>query len=315
MRHFRATTLTSLTTLMALAPASHAVQSQADETYIRTIEAWRVTMEQNLRRDNGWLTLAGRYFMKPGENAIGTAQENDVQLPPGLGPSHLGKVIVDGKMVELKLNDGITMRGKEGEFRGERVFATEGATRDWVSLGRMAFHIIERKGRFMMRLADNENPLRKDFPGRSWYGVKKEYKVNARFVPYPPGKTIPIVDILDEVHETPSPGYLEFKLQGRTLRLDTTGELHDKELFVVLKDKTAGSGTYGAGRFLAVEWPESVKRRGGRVTVDFNKVYNPPCAFSAFTTCPMPPKQNQLNVKLEAGEKFLPDRMTLTQRN
>jgi uncharacterized protein (DUF1684 family) len=301
MRHFCAVVFT---TLVAFAPASQASQAQADEHYIRAIEAWRVTMEQNLRRDNGWLTLAGRYFMKPGENAIGTAQDNDVLLPSGLGPAHLGKVIVDGKMVELKLNDGITMRGKEGEFKGERVFATEGATRDWVSLGRMAFHIIERKGKFMMRLADNENPLRKDFSGRSWYGVKKEYKVKARFVPYPPGKTIPVVDILDEVHQTPSPGYLEFKLHGQTMRLDATGELHDKELFVVLKDKTAGSSTYGAGRFLAIEWPENVKRHGGRVTIDFNKAYNPPCAFSAFTTCPMPPKQNQLATRIEAGEKF-----------
>lgn len=301
MKRFFALFVPVISTLFA---ASSIANTSADENYVQSIQAWRTGIEQSLKRDNGWLTLAARYMIKPGENTIGTTPDNDIVVPAGLGPARLGSIVVDGKMVELKLNDGIAMKAKEGEFTGARVFATEAATRDWVSLGRMAFHVIERRGRFMLRLADNENPARKDFSGRVWYQVKEEYKVAARFVPYPPGKTIPIIDVIDEVHETPTPGYIEFTLNGQRLKLDATGELDDKELFIVLKDQTAGGSTYNAGRFLAVEWPEAVRRSGGPVTIDFNKVYNPPCAFSAFTTCPLPPRQNQLKVRLEAGERY-----------
>ncbi|MBL8517752.1 MAG: DUF1684 domain-containing protein [Betaproteobacteria bacterium] len=276
----------------------------ADAAYVKSIEDWRATVEKSLKRDNGWLTLAGRYVMKPGVNTIGAASGNDILLPKGVGPDKLGQVIVDGKMIVLKLADGITMKGKEGEFKGERVLLTDSSNRDWVTLGRMAFHVIERKGTYVLRLADNESEVRKQFAGRTWYDVNRAVKVAARFVPYPPGKTITIVDIIDELHDSPSPGYLEFELNGQTMRLDTVAEPGDKELFIILKDQTAGKGTYNSGRFLYVEWPEAVRKSGGPVTIDFNKVYNPPCAFSEFTTCPLPPKQNQLKVKLEAGEKY-----------
>lgn len=283
----------------------------ADEAYVKSIQEWRARVETGLKRDNGWLTLAGRYVMKPGENTIGTAKGNDILLPPGVGPAQLGKVIIDGKMVVLKLNDGIVMKGKEGEFKGERVLTTESSNRDWVTLGRMAFHVIERKGKYVLRLADNENEVRKNFAGRVWYDVGGNYKVAGKFVPYAPGKTIQIIDIIDEVHDTPNPGYVEFTLNGQTLKLDATAEPGDKELFIILKDQTAGKGTYNAGRFLVVEWPEAVRKNGGPVTIDFNKTYNPPCAFSEFTTCPLPPAQNQLKVKLEAGEKYLPKKLAL----
>ena len=301
---FRIAALTAATALLA-APAF------ADEAYVKSVQEWRAKVEQSLKRDNGWLTLAGRYVMKPGENSIGTAKGSDILLPPGVGPASLGKVIVDGKMIVLKLNDGIVMKAKEGEFKGERVLTTESSNRDWVSLGRMAFHVIERNGKYVLRLADNENEVRKNFAGRVWYDVGDAYKVTGKFVPYAPGKTIQIIDIIDEVHDTPAPGYVEFKLNGQTLRLDATAEPDDKELFIILKDQTAGKGTYNAGRFLVVEWPEAVRKKGGPVTIDFNKTYNPPCAFSEYTTCPLPPKQNQLKVKLEAGEKYLPKKIAL----
>jgi len=289
----------SLSTLL-LAPLS----AMADTAYVKTIQDWRTTVGTNLKRDNGWLTLAGRYVMKPGVNTIGAATGSDILLPKGVGPDKLGQVIIDGKMIVLKLNDGITMKGKEGEFKGERVLLTDSSNRDWVTLGRMSFHVIERKGTYVLRLADNESEVRKQFAGRNWYDVNESYKVQAKYVPYPPGRTIQIIDIIDEVHDTASPGYLEFTLNGQTMRLDATGDPDDKELFVILKDQTAGKGTYNSGRFLVVEWPQSVRKDGGAVTIDFNKTYNPPCAFSEFTTCPLPPKQNQLKTKLEAGEKY-----------
>jgi uncharacterized protein len=301
--------LISTITLTALLAAP--VSALADAAYVKSIEDWRATIEKGLKRDNGWLTLAGRYVMKPGVNTIGAAPGNDILLPKGVGPDSLGKVIVDGKMIMLKLNDGIAMKGKEGEFKGERVLGTDSSNRDWVTLGRMAFHVIERKGTHVLRLADNESEVRKQFAGRFWYDVNPALKVQAKYVPYPPGKTIAIIDIIDELHDSPSPGYLEFELAGQTLRLDAVAEQKDKELFIILKDQTAGKGTYNSGRFLYVEWPESVRKSGGMVSIDFNKVYNPPCAFSEFTTCPLPPKQNQMKLKLEAGEKYAPKKLAM----
>lgn len=304
MKHvFSALTLSTF----LLAPLA----AQADAAYVKSIQDWRANVETGLKRDNGWLTLAGRYVMKPGVNTIGAAPGNDILLPKGVGPDKLGQVIVDGKMVVLKLVDGITMKGKEGDFKGERVMLTDSSNRDWVTLGRMAFHVIERKGTYVLRLADNESEVRKQFAGRFWYDVNESYKVQAKYVPYPPGKTITIVDIIDELHESPSPGYVEFQLNGQTLRLDAVANPTDKELFIIMKDQTAGKGTYNSGRFIYVEWPESVRKDGGMVTVDFNKAYNPPCAFSEFTTCPLPPKQNQLKLRIEAGEKYAPKKLAM----
>jgi hypothetical protein len=279
-------------------------QAAVDLPYRESVEAWRKRADESLRRDNGWLTLAGRFVLKPGRNSIGTGRENDVVFPAQLGPTHLGEVVIDGGRVILRLADGVRMRAKEGEFSGERTMIVDGEARDWVHLGRTAFHFIQRNGRTVLRLADNESPLRASFPGRIWFDVAERYKVVGRYVPYAKGRTVQIVNVLDEVSDQPSPGYVEFTLNGRKQRLDAVAEDNDKDLFIILKDRTAGKGTYGAGRFLVVEWPQSVRQTGGKVTIDFNKAYNPPCAFSDYTTCPLPPKQNILNTEIKAGEKY-----------
>jgi uncharacterized protein len=272
--------------------------------YVDDIKSWRERADQGLRRDNGWLTLAGRYVMKPGDNTIGTGKGNDIVLPAGLAPEQLGVVSVEPNRVTLKLAPGITMQKGEQSFSGERVMGTDSTQRDWVSLGRMAFHVIQRDSRFVLRLADNESEVRKQFGGRTWFDVNPKMKVTGRYVPYAAGKKIQIINVLDEASDESSPGYVEFRLNGKLWRLDAVAEAKDKELFIILKDQTAGKETYGAGRFLVVDWPESVRAKGGPVTIDFNKVYNPPCAFSAFTTCPLPPKQNQLKLRLTAGERY-----------
>ncbi len=276
-----------------------------DQAYVASITQWRGKVDASLRRDNGWLTLAGRYVMKSGENTIGSAKSNDIVLPEGVGPERLGSMIIDDKMVLLKLAGGITMKAQEGDFKDERVMVASGESRDWVTLGNMAFHVIERKGTYVLRLADNASLNRKNFPGRIWYGVNEGYRLQGKFVPFEPGKTLQIVDVIDELHDMPSPGYVEFKLNGKTMRLDAVADPGENELFIIMKDATAGKGTYNAGRFLVVEWPEAVRDQGGPVTIDFNKAYNPPCAFSEYTTCPLPPKQNRLTVRVEAGEKYL----------
>ena len=273
----------------------------ADPAYVKSVEDWRAKVEKSLRKDNGWLTLAGRYVLKQGVNTFGTGKDNDVVFPAGLGPEHMGTVTVEPGKVFVKLEPGLTME-KDGIKMTDKVMGTDSDNRDWVSIGpRASFHFIERNGRYVLRLADNDSAVRKHFGGRVWYPVDERYRVKAKFVPYKPEKMIPIVNILDEVSDEKSGGYVEFQLKGRTHRLDAFDE--DGGLFLILKDDTAGKTTYGSGRFLYVEKKPAP---GETFWLDLNRTYNPPCAFSEFTTCPLPPKQNVMKTRIDAGEKYPP---------
>jgi len=285
---------------LLLAAIAAAPALAADPAYVKSVEDWRAKAESGLKRDNGWLPLAGRYVMKPGENTFGTGEKNDIVFPKGLGPERMGTMIVEPNKVTLKLAPGVTMQ-KDGVPFTERVMGTSVDNRDWVSSGRTAFHVIARDERYILRLADNESAVRKNFQGRVWYGVDEGYKVKAKYVPYNPVRKIAIVNVLDEVSDEPAPGYVEFKLKGKTYRLDAVGD--DDGLFFILKDDTAGKTTYGSGRFLYVDKKPAA---GETFDLDLNRTYNPPCAFSEYTTCPLPPKQNILKTKIEAGEKYPP---------
>jgi hypothetical protein len=285
---------------LALSAALLASPAWADPAYVKSVEDWRARAEKSLRKDNGWLTLAGRYVMKPGVNTFGTGEKNDIVFPKGLGPDRMGTVTIEPGRVFVQLEPGLTMT-KDGVAMTDKVMSTSLETRDWVSLGRAAFHVIERDGRYILRLADNESDVRKGFGGRVWYDVDEAYRVPAKFVAYNPRRKVSIVNVLDEVSEESVPGYVEFKLKGKAYRLDALGE--DGGLFIILSDQTAGKTTYKPGRFLYVE---KTPRPGEKFMLDLNRVYNPPCAFSEFTTCPLPPRQNILKVRIDAGEKYPP---------
>ncbi|MEO7744433.1 MAG: DUF1684 domain-containing protein [Usitatibacter sp.] len=273
----------------------------ADPDHAKSVQAWRERAEQGLRRDNGWLTLAGRFPMKPGVNTFGTGEGNDIVFPKGLGPERMGTIAVEPGNVKVRLAEGLTMTTKDGQAYTEREMGTRTDDRDWVQLGRASFHVIERDGRYILRLADKESEVRRRFGGRVWYDVKDGYYVKAKYVAYDPPRKIAIVNVLDEVSDEPAPGYVQFSVNGKTHRLDAVGD--DDGLFFVFRDATAGKGTYPPGRFLYVD---KKPKPGETFMLDLNRAYNPPCAFSEFTTCPLPPKQNILKVKIEAGEKYPP---------
>ncbi len=291
-------------TQAAPAPAAKATKEIPLE-YQSAIDAFHDKMSNSLKRDNGWLTLAGRFIMKPGVNTFGTGKDNDIVFPPELastGPERLGTLTVDAekRTVTLKLADGVAMTSEGKPFSGERAMGTSADKRDWVSLGRISMHVISRDKYFALRLADNESLVRKNFAGRIWFPPNMGMVVDAKYIPYPPGRTLPIIDVIGEVSDEPCPGYVEFKLGGKTLKMDVIGE-DEGGLFFVFRDATAGHGTYPASRFLFVDGKPAPNTT---FKLDFNRAYNPPCAFSEFTTCPLPPKQNIYKVKIEAGEKY-----------
>ncbi|MFS8084668.1 MAG: DUF1684 domain-containing protein, partial [Acidobacteriota bacterium] len=280
--------------------AAVAAHAAVDAAYQADIAAWRAKVEKSLRSDNGWLTLAGRYELSAGANTIGSGSDNQIVMAPGLAPERLGTILIEDDKVTLKLAPEVEMFNARGDPIGfsERTLATDLDRRDWVYLGRLSFHVIKRdEGKYILRVSDRDSDTRKNFVGRIWYDVKPAMRVKAKFVPYH-GKKIDIVNVLGEVAQEPVAGYLEFKLNGKTRRLDALAD-PGEPLFVIFGDRSGETATYPPGRFLQV-----AVARNGRTVIDFNKAYNPPCAFSAFTTCPLPPPQNILKTSVAAGEKF-----------
>ena len=169
---------------------------------------------------------------------------------------------------------------------------------DVLVLGRLRMFVIERDGRLAIRLRDLESPMRRGFTGLRWFPVRESFRVTALWVPYDPPKLLRVPNILGYAERLPSPGRAVFALDGRELALEPVLEdPQEAQLFFIFKDGTSGKETYPAGRFLYAEMPKD-----GSVVLDFNKAYNPPCAFTAFATCPLPPEQNRLKVRIEAGE-------------
>jgi len=254
----------------------------ASDAYRAQIEQWRRHREAALTADGGWLTVTGLFWLREGANSFGPASSNDIALPPdaalkdGVFELHGGKVSLhqDGQTRELRSD----MSGKP----------------DTVTMGALTMFVIHRGDKYGIRLKDNNSRLRKEFTGLHYFPVSEEYRVTTRLVQ--DARKIPILNILGQVEDTHSPGYVEFELHGRKLRL-TPVEESPNELSFIFRDLTAGNETYGSGRFLDTELGKE-----GTVVLDFNQAYNPPCAFTPYATCPLPPKENRLAVRIEAGE-------------
>jgi uncharacterized protein (DUF1684 family) len=212
---------------------------------------------------------------------------------PSPAPAHLGNlVMVDGTVSFSDPAEGVLVNGKTPPDKPLTLDL------DVVSLGRLSFMVIQRGDKTGVRLWDDESEERRTFKGREWYVYKPEYVVNASFIAYKPAKELPILNVLGQTTMASNPGYLSFTLHGQMCRLETQAQ--GDGFFLNFTDATTGKATYGAGRFLDTGGPKD-----GKVLIDFNRAYSPPCAFTTFATCPLPPKANRLSVAVEAGEKGL----------
>ena len=272
-----------------------ALRSAADGTSEQDrIAAWRKARVAELTADDGWLTLVGLHWLHDGVNYAGSAAGTDLPLPRD-APAMLGTFTLVGGHVTFLASEGVTVTvdGKP--------FAAGDVTLDKMLLasGSLRMLVIQRGPRIGLRVRDLANPARQEFKGIEAFPIDEAARVEARFEPFNPKKQVPIVNVLGDVIDTPSPGRLIFRLGDTEYALDALiDDPAEPDLFVIFRDRTNGSTTYPAGRYLHVPLPVA-----GKTMIDFNQAYNPPCAFTAFATCPLPPKQNWLKTAVEAGEK------------
>jgi uncharacterized protein len=257
------------------------------------VEAWRSARYAALRRDVGWLTLAGFGWLEPGINRLGAAPDNEVVLPAG--PALAGTVTVEDGLVTA---DGTFLH--DGDMvHGLALASDAGGAPTMLELGPLRLCVIERGGRLAIRTWDTESPQRPAFEGIDHWPVDARWRLEARFEPTPDA-VLQVPDVLGIVEEEASPGTLAFKAGGGLHRLQALPGGEKGELWLVFADATNGVETYGGGRFLYTDPPGP----DGSVMVDFNRAYNPPCVFSPYATCPLPWPANRLMIRVAAGERL-----------
>jgi len=274
---------------------------EEDRGYAEEIAKWHAGRIERLKSPTGWLSLAGLYWLKPGENTFGTDSANAVVFPAGKGPAVMGSVFVDGSSMRVKIVPGVGVlhNGAPVDTLVLHGDQEEGVEPTVLSHGSLSWFPIERSGKLGIRLRDSDSEALRHFSGIERFPADRRWRIEGKLETHDPPRTVEITNVLGDVTQEPSPGTLVFEIDGKTHRLDPIAESGDAELFVVFSDATSGKDTYGGGRFLEVDLPDEE----GRVVIDFNKAYNPPCALSPFATCPLPPPQNHLDVAVRAGEK------------
>lgn len=261
--------------------------STATPDYTHSVEAWQKHRVDGLRKTDSWLTLVGLFWLKPGNNTIGSATSNNFVLPPGAAPPHLGTLRLEGSKITY-LAPGKT----------PQVLSYDEDNPDIIQREFVSFFVIKRGNRFAVRAKNSASPVLKNFKGVDFFTINPAFHFQAKFIP--DEKKIPILNVLGETEQQESPGLVEFLYKGekRTLRPLFEGKGEKKTLYFLFKDSTNKTSTYQAGRMLNTPLPVE-----GRVDLDFNRSYNPPCTFTPYATCPLPPKENILPFAVEAGEK------------
>jgi uncharacterized protein (DUF1684 family) len=260
---------------------------------------FRTQREASLTKPDGWLAVAGLFWLHEGAMTLGSDPQSDVVLP-ATAPRRAGVLRMQSGVVTFEptlINEagaGVLIDGKPAVKMALKP-DTDPHT-DVVMAGKVMLTIIKRGERTGVRMRNPDAETRKNFTGCKWFPALQAWRVNAKWVPYATPKRIKITNILGMTDDEPSPGYAEFTIHGKTLRLEPVAD-DDGSLEFMFRDLTSGNTTYAPGRFLDTDKPE-----GGHVVLDFNQAYNPPCAFTAFATCPLPPKQNTLAIAVEAGE-------------
>ena len=268
-----------------------------DEEYEQSILKWREEVDTNLRRENGWLALAGLFWLRRGTNLIGSDPESDILLPKR-APARLGTFEFDGNNVTLNVKASFPVEVNGVATTSALLDADQEDVPSFITFDDMRMVVLRRSKGVGIRLWDNTREERHTFPSREWYPVKKEFRVAATYTRYETPRVVKMPDILGAILDEPMQGFVTFALNGQTQEL-IVEELPDHRLFIQFMDLTNGNPTYPSGRYHYTDAHEN-----GQVFLDFNKAYSPPCAFTEYATCTFPPQENRLHVAIEAGEIY-----------
>lgn len=268
--------------------------------------SWRAQRAASLQAPEGWLSLIALGWLEDGDNTFGSGADNRIEIGAKV-PAHLG-------MIRL-LHGALRLVAPAAGFPRELLVDGHGAQEQTLAaddeghptkmtLGSVTMILIHRDDRFALRVKDLQAPTRVGFHGLRWYAPDAAYRIHARWIPYNPPKVLDIPTVLGTTTHLPAPGAAEFTIGGQTLRLEPVLEdPKSTELFFIMRDATSKTNTYGAGRFLYTSLPDHGLTAPGELWLDFNRLVNPPCAFTAYATCPLPPPQNRLSVAIPAGEQ------------
>ncbi|MGO9211401.1 MAG: DUF1684 domain-containing protein, partial [Terriglobales bacterium] len=272
-------------------------RAQVDAVYQREVEKFRAEEIKDLK--SNWLVLAGLFWLKPGANSFGTAPSNPIVLPEGTAPAKAGVFELNGDEVTLKMEPGSAAIIDNQPVMTAKLTSDASGKPTVVALGRLRMHVIKRGDRVGIRLKDLQNPALRNFTSLHFYPIEMAYRITATWVPSDGKRTVEVPNVLGDVTAETVPGEARFTVNGQQLKLTALGGDPAKGLFFVFSDPTSKTETYPAGRFL-----EADAVQDGKVVLDFNKAYNPPCAVTPYATCPIAPKENRLAVAIPAGEKF-----------
>jgi len=282
-------------------------KSQIDPAYGREMEQWRAQRLAELTSETGWLTLSGLFWLKEGRNSVGQGQENDIIVPPDKMPLHLGEfeltngvVIFETPIPNIFYINDQPIAGNNQPAAAVEMKSDAEDKPTVITLRSISFQVIKRGDKLAVRVRDKDNAARKDFAGLEYFPIDLNWRLDAQFEAYNPPKPMPITNVLGMESSESSPGAVKFEVDGQEYRIDAITEKGERHLFMIVSDKTSGKDTYPAGRYLYVDPPDA----SGRIVIDFNKAFSPPCAFTKFATCPLPPRQNRLPFAIEAGEKY-----------
>jgi uncharacterized protein (DUF1684 family) len=270
----------------------------ANEEYHNSINKWRQEMDTNLRRENGWLALAGLFWLRKGTNLIGSDPTADIILPER-APKRLGTFEFDGNNVMLNVESDTHVEVNGVATNNALLDADQEDVPSFITFNDMRMVVVRRSKGVGIRVWDNTRKQRRTFPPRDWYPVKDEYRIPATYTRYKQMKIVKMPDILGAVQDEEIHGYVTFQLNGKQHQLIVT-ELPDHRLFIQFMDQTNGNPTYPSGRY----YYSDAYQVGKPFFLDFNKAYNLPCAFTDYATCTFPPQENHLKVRVEAGEIY-----------
>jgi uncharacterized protein (DUF1684 family) len=307
MRRYRAFVL-FLAVVALLAAGCTSPKLEADVAWQGDLTGWRAQHAAELQKPDGWLSLVGLEWLSQGDNSFGAAADNKIHLPGG-GPEHLGVLHLEGTKVTLAppmggFPAGFLIDGKPAQPQELRTDPGSDKHNPRMTIGTLNVYVVHRGDRFALRIKDSKAPTLVDFRGLRWYPPDAAYRVTARWIPYNPPKSVLLATLIGTSYAQPVPGAAEFNLSGAMYQLEPVLEDPNvPKLFFILRDATSTTTTYGACRFLYTGFPSNGLDKPGELILDFNRLENPPCAYTSFATCPLPPPQNRLSIALPVGEE------------